>query len=669
MTARLSLGAPGIYRMPDTPLRALSGTRMDVCAFLGVAPRGPARVPLVDEVWPDDRPTVETGRPRLRSVAVPVESWDEYRRLYGSFEGPGLLPYSVASFFEQGGRRAYIVRIVHDYEDALADEAGVATGLLGGIKQSFGGEVRLAARNEGAWGNSLSATLGFEVKPLVVDVATSTTSTLRLPPGVALPAGALLRCTLGGGGTKVLRFAARVDLEWQVATRRRESVVTLDAPLPAAATRVEVVEGVLVVDDGDGRTERHVALGLSAGHPRWMATVLCRESTLVFPVEAWASGSLLPDSAKLPVVAAPDGQFTGGVDRASDIVPEDFFDDGWVLGDEDPKSGVHALVDIEDVSLVVCADLYSPRPLDPDVSAAEPEAPPSAEFVPCKGEKAAPAPQPPKAQDLSGLRLDPGDAQDLAKITSLQERLVDLASQLASFTVLLDVPPGLNQRQILAWRARLGSAYAAAYHPWLVVARADDRRSSLIEVNPSAIAAGIIAAREIRLGVPFGPANEVARGVVDVEEAIARSRHDELHQSAINVFVREPAGVRLTAARTLSTDPSYRQLSVRRLVTQLKRVLLQQMSWAVFEPNTASLRATLRHMLRVYLRQLYAANAFEGRTEDEAFFVRCDEELNPPQSIESGRLVCEIGVAPAEPLEFLVLRLARDGDGTLRVEG
>ena len=101
---------------------------MDVCAFVGVAPRGPVRVPVIDEQWRDDRPCVEPERPRRRTVAVAVESFDEYRRLFGGFEGPGLLPYAVASFFEQGGRRAYIARIVHEYGDAAKNAGGVAHG-------------------------------------------------------------------------------------------------------------------------------------------------------------------------------------------------------------------------------------------------------------------------------------------------------------------------------------------------------------------------------------------------------------------------------------------------------------------------------------------------------------------------------------------------------------
>ncbi len=92
-----------------------TGVRMDVCAFVGVAPRGPARVPVVDERWRDDRPCVEPERPRRRTVAVAVESFDEYRRLFGGFEGPGLLPYAVAVVLRAGRpprlRRAHRPRL------------------------------------------------------------------------------------------------------------------------------------------------------------------------------------------------------------------------------------------------------------------------------------------------------------------------------------------------------------------------------------------------------------------------------------------------------------------------------------------------------------------------------------------------------------------------------
>jgi phage tail sheath protein FI len=186
-------------------------------------------------------------------------------------------------------------------------------------------------------------------------------------------------------------------------------------------------------------------------------------------------------------------------------------------------------------------------------------------------------------------------------------------------------------------------------------------------MNPSAFAAGIVADRELRLGVPFGPSNELAVRVVDVADVVSPARHAELHPLGINVFLRERDGILLTAARTLSLDPSYRQLSVRRLLTMLARTLAVELQWVVFEPNNRALQADLRHLLRSYLGRLYRANAFTGATEDEAFFVRCDDGLNTQAVLDAGELIAEIGVAPAEPLEFLVVRLLHDGDGTLVV--
>jgi phage tail sheath protein FI len=190
-----------------------------------------------------------------------------------------------------------------------------------------------------------------------------------------------------------------------------------------------------------------------------------------------------------------------------------------------------------------------------------------------------------------------------------------------------------------------------------------------VEVNPSAAAAGIVARRELLFGVPFGPANELAASMVDVVDRVSPARHAVLHQSAVNVFLHDRDGVRLTAARTLSRDPDYRQLSVRRLVTMIELTLERELQWLVFESNTPDLRGRVTRALVVFLRRLYRQNAFVGATESQAFFVRCDDTLNPQPVVDAGQLVCEVGIAPAEPLEFIVLRIARDGDGTLRVGG
>jgi hypothetical protein len=642
-----TVGAPGVYAAPESPARGLLGARMDVCAFAGIAPRGPARVPYTDEQWLEvgldparlrgglsTSSAVDPLRPRRRSVAVPVDSWDAYAELYGRFEGPGRLPYAVASFFDQGGRRAYVIRIVHD-----GPGGGTAAGRLDALRP---GGVVLRARDEGAWGNRLRARLEFLALPLALRGASTAAVECDPPPAP----GSLLRLELAGG-VRVLRVLGDDD---------RLSVAT-----PTPALGVELVEATLSLDDGDGRRERHERLALGGAHPRRIGAVLCEHSRLVYPDAAWVDEDLVPGAALPPLAWEP---FAGGGDGYGDLVPDDNFDASWVPGDERPPSGVHALIDAPEVASLVVADLYEPAALPPLDAILDPPSLAGPRFAPCVVHDA-PEQAEPEAE-LAGLRLDP--RLELDRIVGLQGRVVELAERLR-VVALLDVPPGLDQRQIAAWRARFASSFAAAYHPWLDVVRADDRRDVKVRLNPSAVAAGIVAGRELARGVPFGPFNELATRVVDVADVVGPARHDELHALAVNVFLRERDGIRLTAGRTLAADPAYRQLSVRRVLTMIARTLEREMQWVPFEPAGESLRAELRQMVRAYLRRLYAAGAFAGATADEAFFVRCDDSVTTPDDAANGRLVTEIGVAPAEPLEFIVVRLTHDGDGTLLLEG
>ncbi|EAR22014.1 phage tail sheath C-terminal domain-containing protein [Nitrococcus mobilis] len=658
LSTPLALGAPGVYLRPETSPPPLTGVPMDVCAFVGVAPRGPAWEVALDDARPD-RPWTALLQQRRRSIAVAVESFADYRRLYGGFEGPGRLPYAVAAFFDQGGRKAYVVRIVAPVVDPAR---GAATGELHGVKVSAGVTPYFAARNPGTWGNALAATLTYSRTPLSFQEAT--VRELIVDADERLPAGSLLRLRLGGGA-HVLRFAALIRREGRGDAGLEHLRITLDQPLVEGPEAAEIVEGVLTVDDGDGRVEHHERLGLSSSHPRWLAAVLTLESELLLPGASWVDGHIVPDSPDL--TAAEAEEFKGGEDYYPEIVPDDFLDRDWTLGDEQPGAGVHALVQLPDLASVVVPDLYVPEPLPTTEAVLEEPSLAGPRFELCV-DPPLPGEQESAPPELSGLLRDPRLPGELEEIISLQARLVELAGTLRRFLVLLDVPPGLGQRQIMRWRARFRSSFAAAYHPWLRIARADDRRDALLSLNPAAVAAGIIANQERLFGLSHGPANAMATGVVDVLDRVSPARHDELHLLGINVYLRERDGVRLTAARTLSRDLRYRQLSVCRLLLMLRRTLEQQTHWMVFEPNGPRLWADVRNLLRLFLRQLYQAGAFTGATEEEAFFVRCSAETNPPRVVDAGQMVAEIGVALSEPIEFIVLRLNRGDDGTLKVE-
>ncbi|MFV8752703.1 phage tail sheath C-terminal domain-containing protein [Nannocystaceae bacterium ST9] len=669
-SSRLELGAPGIYRVSPATAARLAGEPLDACGFVGVAPRGPAWVPIVDEAWREDQPTIGPGHRRRRSVAIPVASWAEYRERFGGLAWPGRLPWAVRAFFEQGGRLAWIVRIVAELElDPGGDPLGLARVVIPGIGWEGGKPVRLFARDEGSWANTLRVAIGFARTPLVPSSWTDTSMSFGF--GEAPPLGSLIRASYPndpGKHAPELRFITGLVVSGEPDRAQRRVDASLSADWSLTPERLELVVAELWLDDGEGRRELHAGLGLSPAHPRWIATVLCHESALAWPDEAWIAAPLeVPDTLdKLDRDAAT--LFAEGSDRYASIVTDNFFDPTWDPRSGQPGSGLTALADAGQVASVVVPDLYHPQALIVDQSVVDvDEDLGSADWQTClELEPLPPEPQEPVFDELVNLIVDVGSQLDV--IADLQRDVVALAEQLR-IVALLDVPPGLDQRGILRWRQRFDSSWAAAYMPWLRLASTSEEpdRETPMRLGPAAIAAGIIARRELAFGVPHGPANELAAGVVDVEDRVSPSRHDQLHPRGLNVFVAERDGVRLSAARTLSSDASVRQLSVRRLMQLLTRTLERQLQWAVFEPNDGRLRQRLRDALRSFLRGLYRQGAFRGANESEAFFVRCDVDNNPRELGDRGELLVEIGVAPAEPLEFIVLIVTRDGDGQLEV--
>jgi phage tail sheath protein FI len=296
-----------------------------------------------------------------------------------------------------------------------------------------------------------------------------------------------------------------------------------------------------------------------------------------------------------------------------------------------------------------------PEPVEPPDMCA----PPWAQIAPPVHYALPPAP---------AARLVASDPVQFGELLARQRRCVEVAELRRRFVVLLDVPGGLAAPDIARWRAMFDSSYAAAYHPWLGVTRVGGQPVTIVDVPPSAFAAGIVAARERRRGLPWGPANELAACAVRSAEVIGDELHDRLHLLGVNVFRAERDGFRLTAARTLSSDPDYLQLTVRRLMTMLALTLERQSQWLVFEPQTADLRDRLTHLVTQLLRGLHRQGAFAGDSEEESFFVRCDERTNPVSEQAAGRLLAEVGVAPAAPLEYLVLRITQDADGGLAVD-
>jgi phage tail sheath protein FI len=154
------------------------------------------------------------------------------------------------------------------------------------------------------------------------------------------------------------------------------------------------------------------------------------------------------------------------------------------------------------------------------------------------------------------------------------------------------------------------------------------------------------------------PANEEIRDAVNLEVLIDNSVQGELNTQGINCLRAFPGrGIRVWGARTLSRDSNWRYINVRRLFITIKRWIDLNMVWAAFEPNTPQLWVRIQRELSAYLTQLWRAGALKGETPEQAFYVKCDAETNPPEIREVGKVVTEIGFAPSSPAEFIFVRI------------
>lgn len=256
-------------------------------------------------------------------------------------------------------------------------------------------------------------------------------------------------------------------------------------------------------------------------------------------------------------------------------------------------------------------------------------------------------------------------AIDLEAVKTIQLGIIAHCELMGDRMAILDPPPGLNAQQIKEWRvdaAGYDSKYATLYWPWIKVF---DPASGTNEfMPPSGHVAGIWGRNDDTRGVHKAPANEVFRGVVDLELNITRAEHDQLNPTGINAIRSFPGrGTRVWGARTLSSDPAWRYVNVRRLFNYVEKSILTGTHWAVFEPNDMELWGRVRRTISAFLTRTWRDGALFGATADESFFVKCDAETNPPDVVDAGQLVCLVGIAPVKPAEFVIFRLSQFSGG------
>lgn len=202
------------------------------------------------------------------------------------------------------------------------------------------------------------------------------------------------------------------------------------------------------------------------------------------------------------------------------------------------------------------------------------------------------------------------------------------------------------------------STHGAYYFPWIQMYDAEHEEN--VFVPPSGGMAGLYGRVDSTRGVHKAPANEIYRGATDLKYKLTDAEQELLNPKGINCIRNFTGrGIRAWGARTFSSDPEWRYVNVRRLFCMVEKAIQDGTNWVVFEPNTRDLWKKITRNITAFLLNIWRSGALFGDSPEEAFFVRCDDELNPPESVDAGYVVCEIGIAPAKPAEFVVFRVSQ----------
>jgi len=254
-----------------------------------------------------------------------------------------------------------------------------------------------------------------------------------------------------------------------------------------------------------------------------------------------------------------------------------------------------------------------------------------------------------------------GSQEAKDRIKMVQTEIIAHCERMKYRFAVLDTPPGLNAQQAREWREFLNfdSSYAAQYYPWIKVPDPTGNGNTML-VPPSGHMAGIYNRSDNERGVHKVPANEVVRLATDMELNISRGEQDTLNPIGVNCIRPLPGrGIRVWGGRTLSSNPAWRYINVRRLFISVEAAIDLGLQWVVFEPNDSTLWAKVRRDVTSFLRVVWRSGALFGNTPEQAFYVKCDEELNPPEIRDLGQLIIEVGLAPVKPAEFVIFRITQ----------
>ncbi len=670
--------SPGVY-IEEVPARikAIEGVSTSTAGFVGESERGP--VPGYDpftlniiagqtfELPPDLSPPL-------------VTSFAQYIRLFGRpTDDPvnfGYLGHSVRAFFDNGGKRAYIARVRRTGD--TASSAPADTGVVFRL-------TRRARENDTVlFLNSVRGLAAAPVDIVALDGTTLAgnlavnavdTRAMSLDLGAALPAGSdfqpgdcfiratgtttsaddgpifharspglwgdslgvtilcedrapvdITQAAAAGGDRLAVRSTSsfylgalvEIDSDGTGATREQFVVeeigpgatIRLDGALANATTTagtVRTLEFQIVIDDAaTGATESFGGLSWNSDpdpriRRRHYATIINNRSRLVWVQPPWAAGGNdenPPDLSNQPMTEnGARLALTGG----GNGTPPGTADIEGVDGGPGNRTGIQALANVDDIRLIAA----------------------------------------------------PGRTEDV-----VQNALIAQCERMRYRFAVLDAQRALDPTSVvngvLAHRNLYDSSFAGYYFPWVEVKNND----AVVQLPPSGFVMGVCARVDNERGVHKAPANETVRIATGLAAYTTTGEQDILNPRGVNVIRRfEGRGIRIWGARTLSSDPDFKYVNVRRTMIFLSASIDRGTQWVVFEPNSPPTWSRVVDSISAFLTTQWRDGALFGRKPEDAFYVRCDESTMSEDDILNGRLICEIGVAIVRPAEFVIFRI------------
>jgi hypothetical protein len=442
-------------------------------------------------------------------------------------------------------------------------------------------------------------------KLTLTTAATGVTATLERTGVTAvagLPAGEVTGVNAAGS---VVYYVKKGD-NWVKTTDETQNATF---PSDETAKFGDFVSLTVVTTDGDGHERAYEGLGLSPSHPRWLGSVLSKNPSR----------------------------------RA------------------------------EHVERLFAIELQGNETVDTLVGALLPAAPSSASFTFTKGTDGAQ----PQASDYSDALKLLGGIEDISIVAApgssaysaakaIRLELISHAETRRSYRIaVLEAPRDTNLTEVREVKSQIDSKYAALYYPWVVVANpavraGDENTPKEISLPPSGFVSGIYARNDIERGVFKAPANEVIRSALRFHSDVNFAQQEVLNPLGINCLRFFPGrGYRVWGARTVSSDPEWKYVNVRRYFNYLERSVDNGTQWAVFEPNGERLWANIRETISSFLYNEWRSGALLGEDPKQAYFVRCDRSTMDQNDLDNGRLICLIGVAVVKPAEFVIFRIGQ----------